>query len=225
MCERNLTTNLIHSIQFKFIFKFGSSFSGCNGTWHSLQCSFNERLSAVRWNSGHCLHPQQKWYSVYVHYNSFFSHGHLSKSCCRPGHRGYIKLLKNCLAIFLFKYVFYFLLNCLVIFCANYFPICHCIHFCYFLSFFLFPGRYLFLNAVANQLRYPNSHTHYFSCVLLYLFAEANTEAIQEQITRYSESDITKLLAFLSFFFLLQTSLNKDSMVSQQSTPLIVNSL
>lgn len=35
-------------------------------------------------------------------------------------------------------------------------------------------GRYLFLNAVANQLRYPNNHTHYFSCVLLYLFAEAN---------------------------------------------------
>ncbi|XP_065914765.1 CCR4-NOT transcription complex subunit 1-like isoform X2 [Dysidea avara] len=45
-------------------------------------------------------------------------------------------------------------------------------------------GRYLFLNAIANQLRYPNSHTHYFSCALLSLFAEANTEAIQEQITR-----------------------------------------
>ncbi|XP_011168409.1 CCR4-NOT transcription complex subunit 1 isoform X1 [Solenopsis invicta] len=45
-------------------------------------------------------------------------------------------------------------------------------------------GRYLFLNAIANQLRYPNSHTHYFSCTILYLFAEANTEAIQEQITR-----------------------------------------
>lgn len=45
-------------------------------------------------------------------------------------------------------------------------------------------GRYLFLNALANQLRYPNSHTHYFSCTILYLFAEANTEAIQEQITR-----------------------------------------
>ena len=45
-------------------------------------------------------------------------------------------------------------------------------------------GRYLFLNAIVNQLRYPNSHTHYFSCTLLYLFAEANTEAIQEQITR-----------------------------------------
>ncbi|XP_037941750.1 CCR4-NOT transcription complex subunit 1 isoform X3 [Teleopsis dalmanni] len=45
-------------------------------------------------------------------------------------------------------------------------------------------GRYLFLNAIANQLRYPNSHTHYFSCAVLHLFAEANTEVIQEQITR-----------------------------------------
>lgn len=43
-------------------------------------------------------------------------------------------------------------------------------------------GRYLFLNCITNQLRYPNSHTHYFSCCLLYLFAEANTEAIQEQV-------------------------------------------
>ena len=45
-------------------------------------------------------------------------------------------------------------------------------------------GRYLFLNAIANQLRYPNNHTHYFSCVLLYLFAEAGSEYTQEQITR-----------------------------------------
>ncbi|RKP10666.1 CCR4-Not complex component, Not1-domain-containing protein [Thamnocephalis sphaerospora] len=45
-------------------------------------------------------------------------------------------------------------------------------------------GRYLFVNAIANQLRYPNSHTHYFSCVLLYLFAEANQDIIKEQITR-----------------------------------------
>ena len=45
-------------------------------------------------------------------------------------------------------------------------------------------GRYLFLNAIANQLRYPNNHTHYFSCVLLYLFSEAQQEIIQEQITR-----------------------------------------
>ncbi|KAM7472074.1 hypothetical protein LguiA_010257 [Lonicera macranthoides] len=69
-------------------------------------------------------------------------------------------------------------------------------------------GRYLFLNAIANQLRYPNNHTHYFSFILLYLFAESNQlkfacdveheltcnfanfvcngeqEVIQEQITR-----------------------------------------
>ena len=35
-----------------------------------------------------------------------------------------------------------------------------------------------------HRYRYPNSHTHYFSCTLLYLFAEANQESIQEQITR-----------------------------------------
>lgn len=45
-------------------------------------------------------------------------------------------------------------------------------------------GRYLFLNAIANQLRYPNSHTHYFSSALLYLFYVAPSEQIQEQITR-----------------------------------------
>lgn len=44
-------------------------------------------------------------------------------------------------------------------------------------------GRYLFLNAIANQLRYPNSHTHYFSCAVLYLFVEANSEAIQVSLT------------------------------------------
>jgi len=45
-------------------------------------------------------------------------------------------------------------------------------------------GRYLFLTAIANQLRYPNSHTHYFSCTLLYLFRQANDQTIQELITR-----------------------------------------
>eukprot|EP00698_Gefionella_okellyi_P025035 TRINITY_DN9037_c0_g1_i1.p1 TRINITY_DN9037_c0_g1~~TRINITY_DN9037_c0_g1_i1.p1 ORF type:complete len:2034 (-),score=429.50 TRINITY_DN9037_c0_g1_i1:786-6887(-) len=45
-------------------------------------------------------------------------------------------------------------------------------------------GRYIFFNAVANHLRYPNSHTHYFSWVLLYLFSEPKNEIIQEQITR-----------------------------------------
>ncbi|KAI8142365.1 CCR4-Not complex component, Not1-domain-containing protein [Fennellomyces sp. T-0311] len=45
-------------------------------------------------------------------------------------------------------------------------------------------GRYLYLSAIANQLRYPNSHTHYFSCVILSLFKETNDEFIKEQITR-----------------------------------------
>ncbi|CAM4904070.1 unnamed protein product [Rotaria socialis] len=45
-------------------------------------------------------------------------------------------------------------------------------------------GRYLFLNAMANHLRYPNTHTHYFIYTILYLFAEANSEALQEQIVR-----------------------------------------
>uniref|UniRef100_A0A7S1J542 CCR4-NOT transcription complex subunit 1 n=1 Tax=Eutreptiella gymnastica TaxID=73025 RepID=A0A7S1J542_9EUGL len=48
-------------------------------------------------------------------------------------------------------------------------------------------GRYLLLNALANHLRYPNNHTHYFSCVVLHLFAEARgpqEKVIQEQITR-----------------------------------------
>ncbi|KAF8380510.1 hypothetical protein HHK36_027997 [Tetracentron sinense] len=45
-------------------------------------------------------------------------------------------------------------------------------------------GRYLFLNAAANQLRYPNNHTHYFSRLLLCLFVKANQENVQEQITR-----------------------------------------
>ncbi|KAF9924836.1 hypothetical protein BGZ67_009078 [Mortierella alpina] len=45
-------------------------------------------------------------------------------------------------------------------------------------------GRYLFLSAITNQLRYPNSHTHYFSRVLLYLFFETSQESIKEQITR-----------------------------------------
>ena len=53
-----------------------------------------------------------------------------------------------------------------------------------------FIGRYLFLNAIANQLRYPNSHTHFFSCALLSLFSETNHEAIQEQITRQATPTI-----------------------------------
>ncbi len=44
--------------------------------------------------------------------------------------------------------------------------------------------------------RYPNSHTHYFSCTLLYLFAEANSEAIQEQVRK--EPSVKELLRSVS---------------------------
>jgi len=45
-------------------------------------------------------------------------------------------------------------------------------------------GRYIVFNTMANQLRYPNSHTNYFSFVMLNLFQEAENEFVQEQITR-----------------------------------------
>jgi CCR4-NOT transcription complex subunit 1 len=45
-------------------------------------------------------------------------------------------------------------------------------------------GRFYLLNAIANQLRYPNNHTHYFSTLLLMLFSESEDELVQEQITR-----------------------------------------
>ncbi|CAH8617964.1 unnamed protein product [Schistosoma rodhaini] len=45
-------------------------------------------------------------------------------------------------------------------------------------------GRYLLLNCMANQLRYPNSHTYYFSYTILYLFSEQSKEQVKEQISR-----------------------------------------
>jgi CCR4-NOT transcription complex subunit 1 len=54
----------------------------------------------------------------------------------------------------------------------------------YLINSFDAEGRYYLFNVMANQLRYPNSHTHYFSCVLLWLFSEAENEYLQEQITR-----------------------------------------
>mmetsp|Transcript_7036 Transcript_7036/g.14641 ORF Transcript_7036/g.14641 Transcript_7036/m.14641 type:complete len:811 (-) Transcript_7036:13-2445(-) len=47
-------------------------------------------------------------------------------------------------------------------------------------------NRYAFLSALANQLRYPNSHTHFFSQVMLYVFenAPSNDSGLKEQITR-----------------------------------------
>jgi len=44
-------------------------------------------------------------------------------------------------------------------------------------------GRYQFLNAIANQLRFPNVHTWYFMEVILYIFAE-NEPNVKEQIAR-----------------------------------------
>lgn len=44
--------------------------------------------------------------------------------------------------------------------------------------------RYVCLNGIANQLRFPSSHTHYFSCVILYLFSESKSVAVKEQVTR-----------------------------------------
>ncbi|KAI8149734.1 CCR4-Not complex component, Not1-domain-containing protein [Fennellomyces sp. T-0311] len=44
-------------------------------------------------------------------------------------------------------------------------------------------GRYLLLNAIVDQLRYPNSHTYFFRTVLLHLFA-TQPEDIKENITR-----------------------------------------
>lgn len=49
-------------------------------------------------------------------------------------------------------------------------------------------GRYQFISALANQLRYPSSHTHFFMYALLYLFRAGQTSRaaldIQQEITR-----------------------------------------
>lgn len=45
-------------------------------------------------------------------------------------------------------------------------------------------ARKHFINAVANQLRYPNTHTQYFSCAMLHMFSECKKPFIEEQIAR-----------------------------------------
>lgn len=45
-------------------------------------------------------------------------------------------------------------------------------------------SRYIMFNCMANQLRYPNSHTSLYSTTLLALFLEADSELVQEQIAR-----------------------------------------
>jgi len=44
-------------------------------------------------------------------------------------------------------------------------------------------GKHHVLNAMVNQLRYPNSHTNFFSHVLLHLFMNTNA-GVQELMTR-----------------------------------------
>jgi len=45
-------------------------------------------------------------------------------------------------------------------------------------------GQYKLVNAVANQLRYPNSHTKYFNSALLQMFRESENVQVNELITR-----------------------------------------
>ncbi|KAL2677919.1 CCR4-Not complex component, Not1-domain-containing protein [Phyllosticta citricarpa] len=48
-------------------------------------------------------------------------------------------------------------------------------------------GRYHLLSAMANQLRWPNSHTHYFCYAILHLFGSRGDQTnldVQQQITR-----------------------------------------
>ena len=44
--------------------------------------------------------------------------------------------------------------------------------------------RDVLLNSFFNEMRYPNSHTHFFSCTILYFFADQTKDIITEQITR-----------------------------------------
>jgi len=43
--------------------------------------------------------------------------------------------------------------------------------------------RYQLISAMANQIRYPNAHTHYFSTAFLHLFA-AGSEDVQQTLAR-----------------------------------------
>jgi hypothetical protein len=125
----------------------------------------------ARGNFGHPIHSPEGSDSQHVHDRSLVPHGHLSEFGSRPRNRGQVRQVHLDS-----KQRVFFLPDYNGCECVNFFQTTH-------FSFIHF-NRYLFLNCIANQLRYPNSHTHYFSCTLLYLFAEANTEAIQEQITR-----------------------------------------
>lgn len=53
----------------------------------------------------------------------------------------------------------------------------------YFHYYHYLLGRYLLIGSFADHLRYPNSHTNFFSQLILYLFDKEQVE-IKEQITR-----------------------------------------
>ncbi|CAO3600262.1 unnamed protein product [Absidia cylindrospora] len=53
----------------------------------------------------------------------------------------------------------------------------------YLLSHLTDEGLYLLLGSLADHLRYPNSHTYFFSRAILYLF-ETENESVKERITR-----------------------------------------
>lgn len=44
--------------------------------------------------------------------------------------------------------------------------------------------RWVFLNSIVNELRYPNGHTYFFSCIFLFLFVESQNLVTQEQIAK-----------------------------------------
>ncbi|VVC34988.1 Hypothetical protein CINCED_3A007099 [Cinara cedri] len=108
----------------------------------------------------------------------------MQQSCCEPGMRYNVSLL-NAIVLYVGTQAIQLIRTKGLV--PNISTITHSAHMDIFQNLSVdldTEGRYLFLNSIANQLRYPNSHTHYFSCTLLYLFAEANSEIIQEQITR-----------------------------------------
>ena len=51
------------------------------------------------------------------------------------------------------------------------------------MRFIYFSGRHILLNSMADHLRYPNSDTVYFICIILAIFNDTN-EQIREQIVR-----------------------------------------
>jgi len=44
--------------------------------------------------------------------------------------------------------------------------------------------RCCLLNSIVNELRYPNTHEFFFSCIVLYLFLESTKESVQELIAK-----------------------------------------